>query len=59
MNAHAFKDCAKRWAKCENENLDTLCEWVKSISGIFLIPSKKTLNLKYVPSSIMGLVNQM
>jgi hypothetical protein len=29
------EDYAKRWAKRENEELDTLSEWVKSIRGIF------------------------
>jgi hypothetical protein len=31
---NAVEDYAKRWAKCENEELDTLSEWVKSIRGI-------------------------
>jgi hypothetical protein len=30
---HAVEDFAKLWAKRENEELDTLSEWVKSIRG--------------------------
>ena len=31
---NAVEDYAKRWAKRENEEVDTLSEWVKSIKGI-------------------------
>jgi hypothetical protein len=31
---NAVEDYAKRWAKLENEKLDTLSEWVKSIRVI-------------------------
>jgi hypothetical protein len=31
---NAVEDYAKRWVKCENEELDALSEWVKSIRGI-------------------------
>jgi hypothetical protein len=31
---NAVEDYAKRWATRENEELDTLSEWVKSIRGI-------------------------
>jgi hypothetical protein len=31
---NVVEDYAKLWAKRENEELETLSEWVKSISGI-------------------------
>jgi hypothetical protein len=31
---NAVENYAKRWAKRENEELDTLSEWVKSIRGM-------------------------
>jgi hypothetical protein len=37
---NAVEDYAKRWDKRENEELDTLSEWVKSVRGILKSRSK-------------------
>jgi hypothetical protein len=54
---NAVEENAKRWAKRENEELDSLSEWVKSVRGI-LNPESETLELKYVPHIRLYLVNQ-
>jgi hypothetical protein len=54
---NAVEDYAKRWAKREREELDTLTEWVQSIKR-YWNPELETLNIKYVPSILLCSVNQ-
>jgi hypothetical protein len=55
---NAVEDYAKRWAKRESKELDTLSEWVKSVRGILKSRIRNILfNLKYVPSILLCLVN--
>jgi hypothetical protein len=41
---NSVEDYAKRWAKRENEELDTLSEWVKSIRGML---KSRIRNIKF------------
>jgi hypothetical protein len=54
---NAVEDYAKRWDKCESEELDFLSEWVKSVRGILKFQIR-TLELKYIPYILLYLVNQ-
>jgi hypothetical protein len=40
----SVEDYARQWEKCEKEDIDTLCEWVKSVRSLIQFRIKKNLS---------------